>query len=361
MIAVGLAVVIPFVVWPLGGMVRALGYQETECTIDSAAVRTWLDSDDDPQHAVDVRYSYQVAGRSYHSRRYDLWDNRKGDAPAIVRSLAPGQRVPCFHDPERPGEAVIDRRLDPVRLLLLLALVPLGFGVYLARRTWRARHWLGRARRRHVELIGVRPRRLGLRRLGVPIAARLALYGLVGPALLALCLQDRWGVLGELVRGELSFMPGVWVGILLLATVGATALFVHTVMRALGPRFALATVQPARRGVAVTLQWRAGGVTPSIRRLSLALVGREEADYERPGSDATEIGTETRELHRQTLVELARADRSRLSHGSVAIAVPPFAFSFDGGHNRVRWVVELRADIAAWADVDEELELDVAP
>lgn len=361
LLAIGLGLVIPLVVWPIGGMVRALGYRETECTIDTARVRTWNDEDGDPQYAVDVRYSYQVAGRSYHSRRYDLWDNRKGDARAIVRSLAPGQLVRCFHDRERPGDAVIDRRLDPVRLLSLFAVLPLAFGVHLGRRTWRARHWLGRERRRHIELIGARPRRLGLRRLGASIASRLALYGLCGPALLALCLQDRGGILGELARGELALMPGLWVVILLVAMVGATALFVHTVMRALGPRFALATVQPARRGSAVTLQWRAAGVTPSIRRLSLALVGREEADYERPVGDSKESGTETNEFHRHSLVELARADRTRLSHGSVAIEIPPFAFSFDGGHNRIRWVVELRADVAAWADVREELELEVAP
>jgi hypothetical protein len=308
-----------------------------------------------------VRYSYQVAGRSYHSRRYDLWDNRKGDAGAIVGSLAPGQRVRCFHDRERPGDAVIDRRLDPVRLLSLFAVLPLAFGVHLGRRPGgRVTGW-GASAGGTSSSSARGPRRLGLRRLGASIASRLALYGLCGPALLALCLHDRGGILGELARGELSLMPGLWVVILLVAMLAATALFVHTVMRALGPRFALATVQPARAGSAVTLQWRAAGVTPSIRRLSLALVGREEADYERRVGDSKESGTETNEFHRQSLVELARADRPRLSHGSVAIEIPPFAFSFDGGHNRIRWVVELRADVAAWADVHEELELDVAP
>ncbi len=361
LIAFGAVLTIALVVRPVTGMIATLGYQETECTIDSAQLVTTYDEDGDARHTVAVAYHYQVAGRTLQSTRYDLWGNQKGDSRAIVGSLRPGARVRCFYDPDRPTDSVIDRRLDPFRVLALLGLLPLFLGIHLMRWTWLRRHWLGRERRRHVELIGARPRRLGLRRLGVSIASRLALYGLFGPTLFALCLHDRWGILGELVRGELSFLPAIWVVILLLLVVGATALFVHTVMRALGPRFALATVQPARRGVPVVLQWRASGVTPSIRSLSLELVGREEADYDRPAGDATESGTETREFFSQRLVHHTRADRSRLSHGSVSVELPPFAFSFDGGYNRVRWVILLVADVAAWADVSEELELDIAP
>lgn len=113
-----------------------------------------------------------------------------------------------------------------------------------------------------VELLGVRPRGLALRRLGATIASRLAVTGLVGPALRALSLHERGGILGRLARGEISFLPGVWVVIVLLLE---------------------------------------------------------------------------------------------------AAEVPAFAFSFDGGRNRIRWVVELTADVAAWADVDEELEIDIAP
>jgi hypothetical protein len=143
--------------------------------------------------------------------------------------------------------------------------------------------------------------------------------------------------------------------------VAATALFVHTVMRALGPRFSLATVQPARRGAPVVLQWRASGVTPSIRSICLQLVGREEADYQRGSGDDAESGTETRELVRQALVMQTRSQRRALGHGSVTVDVPAFAFSFDGGNNRIRWTVVLLADVAGWADVHEELEIDIAP
>jgi hypothetical protein len=360
-IAFGAALTVPLVLRPIGGIIRALGYRETECRIESAEVGTWYDSDGDAHDSVDVRYRYEAAGQSFESTRYDLWDNQKGDARAVVAGLRPGAAVRCFVDPDRPADAVVDRRLDPMRLLGLLAVLPIALGVHLIRWTWRARHWLARERRRHVELIGARPRRLALERLGATLASRLALYGLFGPALLALCLHDRWGVLGQLVRGELSFLPGLWTLILLVAVAATTALFAHTVMRALGPRFALATVLPARRGQPVVLQWRAGGVTPSIRSLSLQLVAREEADYDRPSGDSTESGTERREFFRRQVAHISRADRSTLSHGSVTVELPAFAFSFDGGYNRIRWVVALDADVAGWADVSEELELDIAP
>jgi hypothetical protein len=347
--------------WPLGRTVRALRYSETECTIETARLAVWRDSDGERHESVDVEFSYQVSGRVYRSRRYDLWDNKKGDARAIVAGLPAGTRVRCFYDPDRPDEAVVDRRIDPTRMLVLLALSPLLAGVQLLGWTWRRRRWQGREQRRHVELLGTRPRRLALERLGATIASRLLLYGVLGPALLTLSLHDRWGILGQLLRGDLAFWPGLWVIILLVTAVGVTALFIHTVMRALGPRFALATVQPPRRGVAVTLQWRAGGLTPSIRSLSLQLVGREEADYERPAGDSTDVGTDTREFHREDLIRLTRGDRSQLSHGSCQVELPAFAFSFDGGWNRVRWMVVLDADVAGWADVHEELEIDIAP
>lgn len=358
LIATGLVLVVSLVGLPVARIVGSLRYRATECTVESSRLRIGSDGGDE---SVDVEYRYRVAGQSYTGTRYDLWSNKKGDGREIIAAVPPGSRVPCFYDPERPERAVIDRRIDPIRLLGLFALLPLGVGVVLLRGTWRARHWSRREFERQVELIGVRPRRLALRRLGAAIASRLALYGLLGPALFMLCLHDRWGILGQLARAEVSFLPGVWIVLLLACAVTASALFAHTVMRALGPRFALATVQPARRGQPVVLQWRAGGVTPSIRSLSLQLVAREEADYERPAGDATESGTERREFFRRQVARFARADRRTLSHGSVMVELPAFAFSFDGGYNRIRWVVALDADVAGWADVSEELELDIAP
>ncbi len=359
--AVGAILLLAFVVHPFGRMFRAMGYRETECTIASAGVRSWRDAGGDEQHAVDVVYHYRVGREVHESTRYDLWDNRKGDARTIAGALPAGARVRCYYDPDRPADAVIDRGLDPLRVIGLLAILPLALGVHLVRWTWRRRHWSGRERRRQVELLGVKPRALALRPLGATLASRLALYGFLGPALLGLCLHDRAGVVGQLARGELSLMPAIWVVILLGAAAAMSALFLHTVMRALGPRFALATVQPARRGAPVVLQWRASGVTPSIRRLTLELVGREEADYDRSIGDRTVSGTDAREIHRRELVRLERTGRRRLSHGSVTVDIPPFAFSFDGGYNRVRWVIELAADVAGWADVGEELEIDIAP
>jgi hypothetical protein len=345
----------------LARMLATIGWRETSCTIESARVDAWKDSDGDEHRVIDVTYRYLVDGVTRWSHRYDLWGNEKGDARAIVAGLAPGNAVRCFYDPHRPEDAVVDRRLDPGGLVGVLGLLPLLFGVHTARRTWRDRHRARRERQRHVELLGVRPRRLALRRLGASIASRLAFYGFFGPALLALSLHDRGGILGQLVRGEIRFLPGVWVVIVLAVEAAATALFVHTVMRALGPRFALATVHPARRGAPVVLQWRASGVTPSIRTIGLELVGREEADYQRGSGDDSESGTDTREFFRRVLVTQSRSQRRALAHGSVTVEVPPFAFSFDGGNNRVRWTVVLTADVAGWADVDEELEIDIAP
>jgi hypothetical protein len=260
----GAAPIAVLVVRPLAAEVVALGYQETSCTIETAHVATRFDSDGDPIHSIDVLYSYEVGGTRFQSRRYDLWRNQKGDARRIVATLQPGHRMRCFYDPDRPAEAVVDRRLDANGLVAVLALLPIAFGVQLGRSTWRRRHWLGRERRRHIELIGARPRRLALRRLGVTLATRLAAYGAFGPALLALSLHDRGGILGQLLRGELPILPAIWVVIL---TVPEGPYRGAQVVDALAPRGLMAKgarrfqlraplAPPSFRGKLVRLSWR---------------------------------------------------------------------------------------------------------
>jgi hypothetical protein len=63
-------------------------------------------------YMVSVRYSYVLGGRTYLGDRYNFnIVHTQGSASklAILDSLARGARVPCYYDPAKPSDSVIDR------------------------------------------------------------------------------------------------------------------------------------------------------------------------------------------------------------------------------------------------------------
>lgn len=116
--------------------VAAAGWNTTSCSILSSRVAT-----EESQHAgeretlyrVDVRYSYEVAGHRYESTRYrfiDPFTNGRGSAETAVARNAPGSVVPCYVDPDAPRNAVLDRRLSPFMLIVLLPAAITGLGLW---------------------------------------------------------------------------------------------------------------------------------------------------------------------------------------------------------------------------------------
>jgi hypothetical protein len=82
-------------------------------------------------YRVDVRYVYQAAGDRYESTRYRFVDPFTDNGSAVETAVArfgPGAVVPCFVDPDDPRQAVLDRRVSPFLLIVLLpaAIADLG-------------------------------------------------------------------------------------------------------------------------------------------------------------------------------------------------------------------------------------------
>lgn len=102
---------------PLKRIARAKTWQARTCFILSSAVEE--DQNDSGLYRLVIHYQYQVAGRTYTSRRYSFsMASSPGGATAgyrgkkaIVDRLPPGASTVCWVDPDDPREAVIDRGL----------------------------------------------------------------------------------------------------------------------------------------------------------------------------------------------------------------------------------------------------------
>ena len=114
----------------------AANWTLTSCRILSSRVAT-QESRDGGDHQtlyrVDLRYSYEIAGRSYESTRYRFVDphtDNRSAAESAVRQYAPGSAAPCYVNPRDPGQAVLDRRLSPFMLIALLPAAIAGMGLW---------------------------------------------------------------------------------------------------------------------------------------------------------------------------------------------------------------------------------------
>lgn len=115
----------------VGGDVRASrDWPSTPGTVESAQVAMRSEGNERKLFAAQIRYRYDVAGRSFAGERVSFESGpspNRGLAEAIVQRYAPGSAVRVFYDPAQPQRAV----LEPGGSSLLPWLLG-GLGVALA-------------------------------------------------------------------------------------------------------------------------------------------------------------------------------------------------------------------------------------
>jgi hypothetical protein len=114
----------------------AASWTPASCTILSSGVTTQESRDGEERqtlYRVDVRYAYDAAAGRLESTRYrfvdPFTDNRAAAETAAARYAA-GAVVPCFVDPDDSAQAVLDRRLSPFMLIVLLPAAIAGLGLW---------------------------------------------------------------------------------------------------------------------------------------------------------------------------------------------------------------------------------------
>jgi hypothetical protein len=146
-------------------------------------------------------------------------------------------------------------------------------------------------------------------------------------------------------------LPFVAIGLVMIGAVG------YFLLALFNPRPAL-TITPGavRLGDTLEVRWLFQGLAEVIERLRIWLEGREEAQYQRGTTTATDKSVFA------TLELINTTDRLVLRSGQARLTVPAgLMHSWASNHNKIVWAIKVHGDIPRWPDIKEEFPLTVLP
>jgi hypothetical protein len=361
-------------VLPLARVHDARGWDRHSCTVEHSSVVSHT-SDDGTTYSVDILYRWDRGRGVERSSRYSFFggssSGRAGKAE-IVRAHPEGADVPCWVHPERSNEAVLVRGLTPLALVAAIpfALFAGGGAMVVAGRRKAAR----RARMKSRAHTG-----------GPPFPSDDPVFDVlpafeIRPGPLPLGTQSsRWGrVLG------ITLMAIFWNGIVSVFAVeawkdwargrpdGFLMLFLvpfglvgiafvfgifHSILALANARPKLiASSRTPRLGDELELQWSFTGRTDRLDRVRIALKGKEQATYQ----VGTDTRTATEDFFEHVFVDVPAP--ACFAGGHARITIPDASMhSFQSGHNKILWELELKCEIDRWPDVSETYPLVVLP
>jgi hypothetical protein len=344
-------------------------WQETTCTVLESRVAEHPDSDGDT-YSIEVAYTYSFGGRGYRSDRFGFLKTSSSGYDGKARKVArypSDSRVPCWVDPLHPEQAVLDRELSWEWLigLLPLAFIAVGGGGMV----WAVRFRReAKARATAFPLdsatpFGVEPPPATT--TGGPLELRPAVSPggkLAGLIFISLFWNGIVSIfLFQVVKTWRAGEPNGCMTVFLIPFVLIGIAMVFGTFRQLlvlfnpRPRLTLDPGAP-RLGETAYLQWSLAGRASRVRRLSVVLQGREEAQYRR--------GTDTH-TDRETFATLTVIDTGEpftIANGSASFGVPADTVpSFKAEHNKIVWSLKVTCDIPGWPDSEEEYEVVVRP
>jgi hypothetical protein len=349
-------------------------WPSVECVILDSKLATSRGSKGGTTYRVEVRYRYTWSGHAYDGDRYDFssgFTNVGVDAMrAAVASLPAGRRTVCYVDPDSPSTAVLSRK-NPVTVwfgafTLIFPAVGLGIIFFSIRSARRDKSPLARANggMQSSAFGSAAPQNLrdysdhlpAGEVLLKPVSGRVAAF--IGITFIALFwngivsvfvyniikdFRSAWSILPALFM-----IPFVAVGLLLLA------LAVQAFSRLFAPPVEV-RLDPSRLhlGGRVPFTWRLGG--SGVRKLTIRLVGREEATYQQ----GTRTTTDKSDFHRSVLIESTDALSLSEGRGELILPADHAAPAFDEKKNRIVWELAFDGDIPWRADVDDRFVLAV--
>jgi len=105
-----------FVLKPMALVRKSRNWPVVVCNIHSSRVRIHQ-GEDNPIYSIEIIYSYKYKDREYTSHKYNFWDMGSSSGykrkKEIVNAYSPGSESICYVNPEKPGQAVLNREIDP--------------------------------------------------------------------------------------------------------------------------------------------------------------------------------------------------------------------------------------------------------
>ena len=360
-----------FFVRPVLKIQEAKSWTETPCTIISSKVESHRGSDS-TTYSVSIHYSYQFKGKEYKSGRYSFVTGSSSGSKGkrvVVKAHKPGSKKICYVDPANPYEAVMQRNMTlgvwlgliPI-VFVLVGLAGMFFGIRAVLRKKNGKGSIGSSARRgstRSQSTWEDRRDTGSRELkskGTPMAkfigftfAALFWNGIVSVFV--------WQAIMSVKRGRpewflIFFMiPFVLIGggIIIGAISQLLALF--------NPRPSIVVTPGAvHLGEDVDLQWKVTGKVRRIRKMTIKLVGTEQATYRR----GTNTHTDTT-IFAEHLVMETDNYREMVSGEAVMTIHPDTMHSFDATNNKIIWMLKVEGDIPKWPDVNQDFVFTILP
>lgn len=343
---------------PLMFTLDATGWTETPCKIVDARVESHSDSDG-TTYSVEITYEYEYNGKRHRSDRFRFMNVSSSGCrgkQAFVDKYKQAPNTVCYVDPDNPSEAVLQRNLSLFNLFGLLPLVFIAVGIWImksgikGRFQSRGREWLPAIRDDGMEgSILLKPAFTPLKKLGVAIVFCLFWNGIISIFITEAVRgftsgQPEWGL-------TLFMIPFVLVGI------GTIVAVVYCALTLLNPKYLLMLMpEQLCPGTPCLIGWKAYGRSSRIQNLSLKLIGREEATYQR----GTNTVTDKRNFFEQTLIETT--DPGQIAKSETEFTIPADTMhSFEADNNKIVWLFELAGDIHRWPDVKHEYKFIIHP
>ncbi|TAE78009.1 MAG: DUF3592 domain-containing protein [Verrucomicrobia bacterium] len=330
---------------------------------------------DGATYAVDLFYRYEFDGREYRSNRYDILggsSSGRSGKEAIVKAHPAKSRLEVFVNPVEPWHAVVKRDLGWWGWFALFPLPFLGIG-------FGGLWWMLRRKGRSPARSETTPPsgRFASSARGQGKSSAVAVSGewmAVGGGRVKACLGLLFaalfwnGVVSFGVRDAFGGLAGAsWIdrisggglGLFMIPFVvvgfGLVIATLYTFVAIFGPRYEIQLAEASLKpGKSTIVQWRRVGGWGQPRDFVLLLVGREEATWSQGSSRSTARSVFYEQLLFETTVPLS------MLQGRVELRIPDDGVpGFQGRHNKLFWLLSLRAGVPWLPDLRADREFAV--
>lgn len=362
---------------PMSNLIRAQGWEEVTCVIESSQV---IDhpGDDGTTYSIDIRYRYNINNQDYPGDRYNfMFGSSSGSSgkQKIIRQYKPGTEKTCYVNPDEFTESVLNRSLSASYLWCLFPLPFAGAGLAVIigtvrsgkRRTFKR----SKAQRPVSELSsasdpddwrGVQNQETtaGGRVILKPAAGRIG--SLIGVIFFCLFWNGIVSIflmqaINGFKNGRSEWFLAIFLIPFVLVGIGSMVAVVYCFLGLFNAK-PIVTVNKASYvpGDTIEMDWKFNGNVYAIKHITIRLEGREEAKYQR----GTNTYTDKRTFFRKTMLD--SDDRGHVLGGMKKVTIPEGTMhSFDGGNNKIIWQLTLHGDIKNWPDVDQKYAIDILP
>ncbi|MEM9346821.1 MAG: DUF3592 domain-containing protein [Planctomycetota bacterium] len=350
---VGALLSVLLVLLPLVQTLRVAGWVAAPCVIMSSEVQTHA-GETREVYDIALRYSYTYEGNSYEGDRYRLYPLRTSDRAAwqaIAGRYPVGSEQTCYVDPNRPERATLKRVSLGAAALTPLPFLLVSFGVFYGVRSGRIRIGLrGKpAEWRPAVMRGGKtgPAVLNPRAQRIKKLVKLGLVALVWNGIVMLVIMQ---ALGEGWIRQLQTIAGLALSSFGIVGIALLYMTASRLIVVFAPAVRLKIEEQAVPvGGSTTLRWDLPGRPGQVTHLVITVIAEEAVTIRVGGEDKQEKHI----FYEQDLTS---------DQGETTLTIPSQTMhSLEAEHNKVCWMLRVKADVRGWPDIADTFPLTVLP